>query len=346
MRGRSPCRCRCVHGVVGPAPHRPRRAGLLSRLAELPAPLRSAPRRSIVAVRPGPRRGSPARWRPPGFDHDLLARFARERSLRSGGHRRDARVADRRRRERRGARRRRRTVPVADRPQAPAPRAAPTPRRAAAVSWTAGYDAVEPVLIYNVDGYQAQALATTSQARRSPIADGTGVDALLAAARRAHPEVRWEPVDVPVRRRADRAGVRRHDRLRGRAVERRRGRRATSTSTSTSRSRPAAPRARVGGRARRAALRDELDAFIARLRRDGTLARLAERYFAHARQVDARRRRRLPGAHQAAAAAYWRPDFDEAQEATGIEWRLLAAVAYQESQWDPAARRAKPACAA
>ena len=29
--------------------------------------------------------------------------------------------------------------------------------------------------------------------------------------------------------------------------------------------------------------------------------------------------------------------FLEAQEATGIEWRLLAAVAYQESQWEPLA---------
>ena len=31
------------------------------------------------------------------------------------------------------------------------------------------------------------------------------------------------------------------------------------------------------------------------------------------------------------------PLFREAQEATGIEWRLLAAIAYQESQWDPSA---------
>ena len=31
----------------------------------------------------------------------------------------------------------------------------------------------------------------------------------------------------------------------------------------------------------------------------------------------------------------WRPVFVAAQEATGVEWRLLAAIAYQESQWDP-----------
>jgi membrane-bound lytic murein transglycosylase F len=31
------------------------------------------------------------------------------------------------------------------------------------------------------------------------------------------------------------------------------------------------------------------------------------------------------------------PLFHDAQEKSGIEWRLLAAMAYQESQWDPAA---------
>ena len=83
-------------------------------------------------------------------------------------------------------------------------------------------------------------------------------------------------------------------------------------------------------------LRQELDRFLARLRRDGTLARLAERYIPGTRQIqriDAgvlheRIRTRLPE-YQAL--------FHDAQEQTGIEWRLLAAIAYQESQWDPAA---------
>ena len=33
----------------------------------------------------------------------------------------------------------------------------------------------------------------------------------------------------------------------------------------------------------------------------------------------------------------YRKIFFEAQESTGIEWRLLAAIAYQESQWEPLA---------
>ena len=42
-------------------------------------------------------------------------------------------------------------------------------------------------------------------------------------------------------------------------------------------------------------------------------------------------------AHQVAAAAIPRTCSSDAQEETGIEWRLLAAIAYQESQWDPIA---------
>jgi len=83
-------------------------------------------------------------------------------------------------------------------------------------------------------------------------------------------------------------------------------------------------------------LRDALDAFFARLRRDGTLARLADRYFGNAEQVERidagvfhdRIRKALPE---------WRKTFVEAQAKSGIEWRLLAAIAYQESQWDPVA---------
>jgi membrane-bound lytic murein transglycosylase F len=85
-----------------------------------------------------------------------------------------------------------------------------------------------------------------------------------------------------------------------------------------------------------AALVQELDAFLEERRRDGTLARLAERYFAprgEVTRIDAgvfadRIRQALPR---------WRPVFVAAQEATGVEWRLLAAIAYQESQWEPLA---------
>ena len=79
-------------------------------------------------------------------------------------------------------------------------------------------------------------------------------------------------------------------------------------------------------------MRDRVNAFFAELKRDGTLQRLVERYFSYAQmpRLDAgvfqqRMKSVLP---------QYRPLFQHAQEATGIEWRLLAAIAYQESQWD------------
>jgi membrane-bound lytic murein transglycosylase F len=85
--------------------------------------------------------------------------------------------------------------------------------------------------------------------------------------------------------------------------------------------------------ARFPALREAVDAFLARAKRDGTLDRLADRYFGHSaqvRRIDAgvfhdRIGTLLPG---------YRLLFQHAQAATGMEWRLLAAIAYQESQWD------------
>jgi membrane-bound lytic murein transglycosylase F len=83
-----------------------------------------------------------------------------------------------------------------------------------------------------------------------------------------------------------------------------------------------------------AKLREDLDRFLAGARRDGTLKRLGERYL----HEDSRFQRIDAGALAAAIRTdlpQWRALFHDAQEKTGIEWRLLAAVAYQESKWDP-----------
>lgn len=84
------------------------------------------------------------------------------------------------------------------------------------------------------------------------------------------------------------------------------------------------------------ALREQAARFIDTVRQDGTLRQLDDRYFGHIRRLDTQdisaflqhMRTRLPA---------FRHDFQEAQEITGIDWRLLAALAYQESQWDPLA---------
>ena len=84
------------------------------------------------------------------------------------------------------------------------------------------------------------------------------------------------------------------------------------------------------------ALREKADAFIAAARADGTLVRLTDRYFGHIKRINAEgitryiddAKTRLPP---------WRRQFQAAQDLTGIDWRLLAALAYQESKWDPLA---------
>jgi len=82
--------------------------------------------------------------------------------------------------------------------------------------------------------------------------------------------------------------------------------------------------------------RATLARFVKQVQKDGTLKRIYERYFGHVKQLDStdilgmqqRHPQRLPKLRQ-----YFR----EAQTLTGIDWRLLAAIGYQESQWDPLA---------
>jgi len=83
-------------------------------------------------------------------------------------------------------------------------------------------------------------------------------------------------------------------------------------------------------------LREPAVRFIEESGRNGTLRLLNDRYFGHIHRLDTRDieefldnvRARLP---------HFREYFQEAQEITGIDWRLLAGLAYQESQWNPLA---------
>ncbi len=77
-------------------------------------------------------------------------------------------------------------------------------------------------------------------------------------------------------------------------------------------------------------------AFLERARQDGSLARIMDRYLGHVRRLKngdvvrflERRESVLPRL---------RRHFLAAQNTSGIDWRLLAALAYHESQWDPEA---------
>jgi membrane-bound lytic murein transglycosylase F len=80
----------------------------------------------------------------------------------------------------------------------------------------------------------------------------------------------------------------------------------------------------------------KLEAFFGRIRSDATLTRLIDRYYGHLQ--------RLTDAHMAhfmsrvrSVLPLYRKHFQDAQDLTGIDWRLIAALGFQESHWDPAA---------
>jgi len=80
----------------------------------------------------------------------------------------------------------------------------------------------------------------------------------------------------------------------------------------------------------------QVQGFFAGIQQDGTLHRLLDRYYGHSSRLD-----------KMDAAAFvtgintilprFRRMFEEAATLTGMDWRLLAALSYQESQWDPLA---------
>jgi membrane-bound lytic murein transglycosylase F len=84
------------------------------------------------------------------------------------------------------------------------------------------------------------------------------------------------------------------------------------------------------------ALIQSVQAFFDRIAANGTLRVLLDRHFGHVRRLDqgdivaflTRRETVLP---------QYIGLFQEAQELTGIDWRLLAALGFQESHWNPIA---------
>ncbi len=201
--------------------------------------------------------------------------------------------------------------------------------------WSSGYYPVEATLIYNGEGYKP---GNWSELDGETVAyvRGTGLTPEIDDLRRAHPGIDWKPLDVPsvealISQVSDgsvsyavvasnEAAVARNAYLGYETGFASGGKRELAWAVAPQFS----------------ALRKDLDAFLARAKRNGTLAKLAERYFVRNRKlarIDA-------GVFQERIGTMlpqYRRQLQQAQEATGIEWRLLAAVAYQESQWDPLA---------
>lgn len=81
-------------------------------------------------------------------------------------------------------------------------------------------------------------------------------------------------------------------------------------------------------------LRERADIFFEQIRQDGTLARIMERYYGHTDEFDYVGTRTFLRHIESRLPAY-RSTFEAAAEATGVDWQLLAAIAYQESHWNP-----------
>ncbi|WP_459951121.1 membrane-bound lytic murein transglycosylase MltF [Denitratisoma sp. agr-D3] len=83
-------------------------------------------------------------------------------------------------------------------------------------------------------------------------------------------------------------------------------------------------------------LSDKAKDFLENLRHDGSLARIHDRYFGYITRINTQG---ISDFIEAADTELYRlrKYFQDAQEITGIDWRLLASLAYQESKWDPLA---------
>ncbi|HEY8520840.1 MAG TPA: membrane-bound lytic murein transglycosylase MltF [Gammaproteobacteria bacterium] len=81
-------------------------------------------------------------------------------------------------------------------------------------------------------------------------------------------------------------------------------------------------------------LEERVAAYFAELRATGELEGLLERYYFPAREFDYVGSRAFVHHFNTRLPAYLE-HFREAEALTGLDWRLLAAIAYQESHWNP-----------
>jgi membrane-bound lytic murein transglycosylase F len=202
---------------------------------------------------------------------------------------------------------------------------------AAPLLYSSTYHSVSPVLIYNIDGYRPESWKDLAGESVGLLADSSLVPQ-LSTLREAHPEVEWQLLGLPttealISQVSDGS-------LSYAIVASNEAEAARNVYLSFGTAFQVGPKLDLVWTfpATEGQLRDQVDAFFASSRRDGTMQRLIERYFTHVPvpRLDA-------GAFHdqiKSALPRLRAHFERAQDATGVEWRLLAAIAYQESKWD------------
>lgn len=78
----------------------------------------------------------------------------------------------------------------------------------------------------------------------------------------------------------------------------------------------------------------QLNQFFIEWRRNGKLQQIYERYFGHVSRLEPAHAEGILTRRLSVLPRY-RDYFHEAESLTNIDWRLLAAIGYQESKWDP-----------
>jgi membrane-bound lytic murein transglycosylase F len=83
-------------------------------------------------------------------------------------------------------------------------------------------------------------------------------------------------------------------------------------------------------------LRNQLEEYVDKTLADGSVMRLYDSYYGHIQRLSPALVERFLSDIRTLLPRY-RAMFRTAQDRTGIDWRLIAALAYQESKWDPLA---------
>jgi membrane-bound lytic murein transglycosylase F len=90
------------------------------------------------------------------------------------------------------------------------------------------------------------------------------------------------------------------------------------------------------GRYRTGALQSDAQEYFKIIRENGTLEQILDRFYGHTNRFDYVGTQWFIRDYEALMGSY-RDAFRAAGQASSIDWRLLAAIGYQESHWDPSA---------
>jgi len=83
-------------------------------------------------------------------------------------------------------------------------------------------------------------------------------------------------------------------------------------------------------------LQTQVNEFFTRIRRDATLTRIVDKYYGHLQRLTEADILHFMNRVRTVLPQY-KKHFHDAQDLTGIDWRLIAALGFQESHWDPTA---------